>query len=72
MTDTMKQTGLLAPEASVARVVIEQVTPELDGGRHAVKRLRGDVVQVEVVIFKDGHDAIAARVVCAVQRQGVQ
>lgn len=42
------------------RVVIERVAPELDGGRHAIKRVVGDVVEVEADIFCDGHDQIAA------------
>jgi starch synthase (maltosyl-transferring) len=42
------------------RVVIERVEPELDGGRHAIKRVVGDVVEVEADIICDGHDKIAA------------
>ncbi len=42
------------------RVVIERLEPELDGGRHAIKRVVGDVVRVEADIFCDGHDQIAA------------
>ncbi len=34
--------------------------PELDGGRFAVKRVVGDVLEVEADIFCDGHDKIAA------------
>ncbi|MBD5655902.1 MAG: alpha-1,4-glucan--maltose-1-phosphate maltosyltransferase [Candidatus Eremiobacteraeota bacterium] len=41
-------------------VVIENVTPQIDGGRHAVKRVVGDVLTVEADVFRDGHDAIAA------------
>ncbi len=42
------------------RVVIERVEPELDGGRHPIKRVVGDVVEVAADIFCDGHDKIAA------------
>ena len=42
------------------RVVIERVEPELDGGRHPIKRVVGDVIEVEADIFCDGHDQIAA------------
>ena len=42
------------------RVVIEGVTPEIDGGKFAAKRTLGDVVRVEADIFADGHDSIAA------------
>ncbi len=49
------------PEGS-GRVVIETVTPELDGGRSPVKRLVGETVRVEADIFTDGHDKIAAAI----------
>ncbi len=42
------------------RVIIEGVSPEIDGGRFPAKRTIGDVVQVEADIFTDGHDLIAA------------
>jgi starch synthase (maltosyl-transferring) len=44
------------------KVVIENVEPELDCGRYAVKREVGDTVEVRADIFKEGHDAIAAAV----------
>ena len=46
------------------RVVIEQVTPILDCGRYPIKRPVGSLIEVGAAIFKDGHDLIAARVVC--------
>jgi starch synthase (maltosyl-transferring) len=49
-----------AQEAGRRRVVIEEVSPEVDGGRFAAKRTIGDTVQVEADIFTDGHDSIAA------------
>ncbi len=48
------------------RVVIERVTPELDGGRFPIKRVVGDTVVVECDAFADGHDVIA----CAVRYRG--
>ena len=51
------------PSAELPRVVIEAVTPSLDGGRYAIKRPIGKDVAVEANIFKDGHDLIAARIV---------
>ena len=48
--------------APFARVFIEGVAPELDGGRHPVKRLVGEELVVGADIFKDGHDLLAARV----------
>jgi starch synthase (maltosyl-transferring) len=47
-------------ELAADRVAIEKVEPELDGGRFAVKRVVGDVLEVEADIFCDGHDKIAA------------
>jgi starch synthase (maltosyl-transferring) len=44
------------------RIVIENVYPELNCGRYAVKREVGDVLEVRADIFKEGHDAIAAAV----------
>jgi starch synthase (maltosyl-transferring) len=48
--------------ARFPRVVIEQVTPELDCGRYPIKRRVGSVIDVGAAIFKDGHDQIAARI----------
>jgi starch synthase (maltosyl-transferring) len=42
------------------RVIIEGVSPEIDGGRFAAKRTVGDLVRVEADIFTDGHDSVAA------------
>ncbi|MCZ2150473.1 MAG: alpha-1,4-glucan--maltose-1-phosphate maltosyltransferase [Bryobacterales bacterium] len=44
------------------RVAIEGVRPEIDCGRFAIKRVIGDVVEVEADVFADGHDVIRCRV----------
>jgi starch synthase (maltosyl-transferring) len=44
-----------------SRVVVEGVTPQIDGGRFAVKRVMGDQVRVEADVFGDGHDLVRAR-----------
>ncbi len=41
------------------RAIIEGVTPQLDGGRFAIKRTVGDTVTVEADVFTDGHDALS-------------
>jgi starch synthase (maltosyl-transferring) len=41
-------------------IVIERISPQLDGGRHPVKRVVGDVLQVTADIFADGHDLLDA------------
>ncbi|HEX2646347.1 MAG TPA: maltotransferase domain-containing protein, partial [Candidatus Dormibacteraeota bacterium] len=42
------------------RVVIEAVSPEIDGARFPAKRVVGETVTVEADIFADGHDTLAA------------
>src|SRR5437870_2618998 len=41
-------------------IVIERVQPELDGGRHPVKRVVGDELLVTADIFAHGHDLLDA------------
>ena len=41
-------------------VIIENVAPTVDGGRYAVKRRIGDVLDVSADIFKEGHDVVVA------------
>ena len=41
------------------RAVIERVTPSVDNGRFAAKRIVGDAVVVEADCFTDGHDTLA-------------
>ncbi len=43
-----------------SRVVIEGVTPQIDGARFAVKRVVGDQIRVEADVFGDGHDLVRA------------
>src|SRR5215475_5723459 len=44
------------------RVVIGQVSPEIDCGRFAVKRVVGETVVVEANVFADGHDQVACQI----------
>src|SRR6185312_6580403 len=41
-------------------VVIENLSPLVDGGRYMVKRVTGEDLVVEADIFKDGHDVVGA------------
>jgi len=43
-----------------AAAVIENLQPLIDGGRYPIKRVVGEDVTVEVDVFKDGHDIVAA------------
>lgn len=42
------------------RVVIESVWPQIDGGRHPIKRVAGGVLEMWADIFGDGHEILAA------------
>jgi starch synthase (maltosyl-transferring) len=44
------------------RLVIEEVEPQIDGGRHPVKRVVGDRLRVGADLFMDGHSLIRARI----------
>ena len=42
------------------RVVIQNIKPQVDGGRFPVKRVIGQEVAVSAFVYSDGHDRIAA------------
>lgn len=44
------------------RVAIEDVRPEIDGGRFPIKRVVGQSVVVEADVFADGHDEISGAI----------
>jgi len=57
-SDVMEST---AHERDIFRcVAIENVTPQIDGGRHPIKRIVGDTVTVEADVFREGHDKLRA------------
>ena len=47
-------------KARPCTVVIENVSPLVDGGRYSIKRTVGETVEVHADIFKDGHDVMIA------------
>jgi starch synthase (maltosyl-transferring) len=49
------------PADGRVRAVIENLSPAVDGGRFAVKRIVGDRVVVEADCYADGHDALTVR-----------
>ena len=57
-----RKTDRRATRRRLEYIIIECVTPELDGGRYPVKRIIGDAVFVGADILKDGHDLLGARV----------
>jgi starch synthase (maltosyl-transferring) len=53
---------LQLPADGRQRVVIENVAPQIDGGRFAIKRTVTEGVHVEAIVFGDGHDAVSCQV----------
>jgi starch synthase (maltosyl-transferring) len=47
------------PADGTRRVFVDRVAPSVDGGRHPVKRVVGDTLEVEAVLVCDGHDRLA-------------
>jgi starch synthase (maltosyl-transferring) len=71
----------MKPSDGRCRVVIEDVTPQIDRGFRPIRRIRGDRLDVSAAIFADGHDHLAARLLyrhidepswrfCAMEPQG--
>lgn len=51
-----------ASDHTFTRVVIENIAPQVDGGRFPIKRVIGELVSVEADIFVDGHQLLGAAV----------
>jgi starch synthase (maltosyl-transferring) len=51
----------MKPSDGRQRVVIEDVSPQIDAGTHPVLRVSGDEIVVNAAVFADGHDQLAAR-----------
>ena len=46
--------------AAMDRLVVEAISPSVEGGAFPVKRVVGDSVSVEATIYADGHEQLAA------------
>lgn len=57
MTSKLSCSTIPNPEGR-ERVVIESVTPVVDGGEFPIKRVVGDTVEVQADVFLDGHDLL--------------
>ena len=49
------------PKEGRSRVVVENVTPEVNCGQFPIKRTVDDVISVQADVFGDGHDQVRAR-----------
>lgn len=50
------------PRPAATRVIVEGVTPSVDAGPYAVKRVVGDELHIEADLICDGHDVVTGRV----------
>ncbi len=50
------------PKNAPARILIQDVRPQVDCGRYAVKAVAGDRVDVSATIARDGHEVLGAAV----------
>jgi starch synthase (maltosyl-transferring) len=41
-----------------SRVIIENISPQVDGGRYPAKRTVGEIVEVHADVYSDGHDHV--------------
>src|SRR5581483_11231370 len=48
-----------SPPDGRRRVVVDALSPAVDGGRFALKRIVGDRIAVEADLLVDGHDRVA-------------
>jgi starch synthase (maltosyl-transferring) len=55
-----KRAEALRAATKAPRIVIENVTPRVEGGPFAAKRIVGETVIVEADIYMDGHDVLGA------------
>jgi starch synthase (maltosyl-transferring) len=58
----LRDHGAPPPASGLPHLVIERVTPHVDGGAFPAKRLVGDRVTVQATVFKEGHDPVTGRI----------
>ncbi len=59
---TLTDSQLVSPARRLSHIIIEEVTPSVDGGRYPAKRIAGEPCVVEADIFRDGHQVLRAAV----------
>ena len=71
-TEREIQAPMLEPADGRQRVIIERVSPEIDCGRFAIKRVVGETVIVEADVFSDSHDQVACQILYCQDGNGLQ
>ena len=51
------------------RAIIENVTPNIEGGKYYIKRTPNEAIEVSAHIFGDGHDEVNARILYKAAKQ---
>jgi starch synthase (maltosyl-transferring) len=59
---TRTDSQLVSTARRLSHIIIEEVTPSVDGGRYPAKRIVGEPCVVEADIFRDGHQVLRAAV----------
>ena len=59
---TRTDSQLVSPARRLSHIIIEEVTPSVDGGRYPAKRIADEPCVVEADIFRDGHQVLRAAV----------
>src|SRR5688572_9945339 len=62
MTNASQPPGARRAGQPYERIVIEAVSPAIDGGRYPVKGIAGDTCTVEATVFRHGHERVCAAV----------
>ena len=57
----MTKTKIILPSGGKIRAVIENIQPEINGGKYATKTIQGQKVQISADILIDGHDYLGQR-----------
>jgi starch synthase (maltosyl-transferring) len=57
------------PAEAQRRVIVQNLSPAVEGGRFAAKGTLGEAVVVEADVFTDGHDAVVCDVLYRVKSE---
>jgi starch synthase (maltosyl-transferring) len=62
-TTRVRPPGARRTSRPYEQVVIEGVSPSIDGGQHPVKGIVGDTLPVEATVYRHGHERVRAAIV---------
>src|SRR5581483_8526653 len=62
--------GAVLDATMAPRTVVENITPRVDGGPYAAKRIVGQAITVEADAYADGHDVLAVELMWKAADEG--